>query len=102
MADKKDVLALLRAFSLRRKSQVIGFSDFVTFSQRYSEQKKAEIPSLGTLTSDTDIQLATHLEDLVEALHRVFELELLGGLRHRLLLSAGPRRNQAVAPVSNR
>ncbi|MBN1686943.1 MAG: hypothetical protein JW852_09830, partial [Spirochaetales bacterium] len=67
MADKKDVLALLRAFALRRKNQVIGFADFVTFSQKYSEQKKADIPSLATLTSDTEIQLSTHLEDLAEA-----------------------------------
>ena len=66
MADKKDVLALLRAFALRRKSQVVGFADFVTFSRKYSEQKKAEVPSLATLISDTEIQLSTYLEDLAE------------------------------------
>ncbi len=66
MADKKDVLALLRAYALRRKSHIVGFADFVNFSQKYSEQKKAEIPSLATLTGDTEIQLATHLEDLAE------------------------------------
>ncbi len=66
MASKKDVLALLRAFALRRKNQVIGFSDFVTFTQKYSDQKKTEIPSLATLTADTEIQLSTHLEDLAE------------------------------------
>ena len=46
MAGKKDILALLRAFALRRKSQVVGFSDFVAFSQKYSDQKKTEVPSL--------------------------------------------------------
>ena len=66
MATKNDVLALLRAFALRRKNQVIVFSDFVTFSQKYSEQKKSDVPSLATLTSDTEIQLSTHLEDLAE------------------------------------
>jgi len=66
MATKKDVLALLRAFALRRRSQIIGFADFVTFSQKYCEQKKSEVPSLATLTSDTEIQLSTHLDDLAE------------------------------------
>ncbi len=66
MAGKNDVLALLRAFALRRKSRIIGFADFVSFAQKYSEQKKTEVPTLATLTTDTEIQLSTHLEDLAE------------------------------------
>ncbi|MBT3273528.1 MAG: hypothetical protein HN368_10250 [Spirochaetales bacterium] len=66
MATKKDVLSLVRIFSLRKKSQVLAYQELVAFSQKYAEQKKADIPSLAALTSDTEIQLSSHLDDLAE------------------------------------
>ena len=64
MVSKQDVHSLLRIFAIRKKSQNLSFQEFVTFAQKYAEKKSAESPSLASLTSDTEIQLITHLEDL--------------------------------------
>ena len=66
MASKNDALNLLRIFALRKKSQIIPFRDFVSFSQKYAEQKKKEIPTLASLIENTQIQMAAHVEDLAE------------------------------------
>ena len=64
MVSKKDVHTLLRTFAIRKKSQNLDFPEFVTFAQKYAEQKQSENPSLASLTSDTEIQLVTQIEDL--------------------------------------
>lgn len=64
MVSKQDVHSLLKIFAIRKKSQNLSFPEFVTFAQKYAEKKSAENPSFASLTSDTEIQLITHLEDL--------------------------------------
>ncbi len=64
MSARNDVLSLLRMYSLRKRSHSVPFSEFVSFVQRYANQKKGERESLGELTSDTELKLVGYLEEL--------------------------------------
>ena len=66
MATKNDILALVRIFAVRKKNQMLPFSEFTVFAQKYAEQKKGDRPTLATLLSDTELQLATYLDELAE------------------------------------
>lgn len=64
MADKDDILALLGQFGVQKKSHILPFDEFAQFVGHYAQKAQEKRPSLAQFVEDTQIRVASCLEDL--------------------------------------